>query len=518
MSVNREDLERIAALDTVQAIEVVTPATPYNDRTKEISGVNSVNAYQASTGKPTLTGEGQVVAVADTGVDVDHPAFKTKIVDVYYVKGKPIDDGGHGTHVAGTVLGSPMQSWDGKNCAGMAPNARVCVQGGLFRKNADWTAQALFDRAFKVADANCRTHNNSWGFNYSNPPPRNPDQAPYTIDDAEGIDQFAIDHSDFLIIYAAGNDGTLDTKTGAQIGAWGSAKNVLTVGASYTDRPLSGDDVVDYSPANIKNYKSLRGTVASFSSKGPIYATQRTKPDVVTPGVGILSARSKDAAKELSSWPGDYGQPLGGFKAGDNTIICCGTSMATPAVSGYAALLREALKKWQDISSPSAPLMKALFINGTDLLPNISRNAQGFGEINMTKVVRPVSVALVNINAGKASSGWAQFISNKNKSMMAPQLFKAIVPTPSAGKSIRLKVTLVYHDRPGDQIQNRMNLYVERGGTKTETLPTTKFDNVHQIVLGPLTPKETVTIGVEPKLLIQGALPWAVVWDCYESA
>src|ERR1700712_759604 len=37
------DLDRIAALESVQAIETITPAKPYNDAIKEISGINSIN-------------------------------------------------------------------------------------------------------------------------------------------------------------------------------------------------------------------------------------------------------------------------------------------------------------------------------------------------------------------------------------------------------------------------------------------------------------------------------------------
>lgn len=512
MVISRGDVNRIAALDAVQAIEKVTPVQPHNDRTKEVTGINKINAYQKAISKPALTGDGQVVAISDTGVDLDHPALRNKDVDVYYVRGDHIDDVGHGTHVSGTVLGSPMQSWDGKDCAGMAPGARLCVQGGIFRQSANWVAEELFRRAFETSGVNCRIHNNSWGYSYGEDPPPGVDQAAYTRVDAEGVDQFAIDHPDYLIIYSAGNDGTLDTATGAQIGAWGAAKNVLTVGASYTDRPTR-NDVVDYSPGNLEVFKSHRGNVASFSSRGPVKDTNRTKPDIVAPGVGILSARSKDATKELKTWW--YGQPYGGFKPGDNTIFCMGTSMSAPAVSGCAALLREALYKWQGVTNPSAPLIKALLINGTNVLPQTSKNVQGFGDLDMTKAVRPASVVLADINNGKASSGWFQFVSNKNKSTMAPQIFKVVAPTSDNGKTTTLKVTLVYHDIPGDQIQNTMNLYVDRQGDRTDTLPTAPNDNVHQLIVGPLTPKETVTIGVEPTLVARGPLPWAVVWDCY---
>ena len=61
-----------------------------------------------------LDGSGQIVAVADSGLDEDHGDFGTRIVGNYDV----IGDGstadkhsGHGTHVACTVLGDGIQRW-----------------------------------------------------------------------------------------------------------------------------------------------------------------------------------------------------------------------------------------------------------------------------------------------------------------------------------------------------------------------------------------------------------------------
>jgi subtilisin family serine protease len=535
MTVNPADLDRIAALDSVQAIETITPAAPYNDIIKEISGINSTNSDLQKSNKPLLTGKGQVVGLADSGVDPTHPAFKDKIVDKFYLFGEEKDEGGHGTHVAGTILGSPMTSFDSKDCAGMAPSAHLCVQGGMFRKmpkEKRLQASQLFDKAYKTFGVNCRIHNNSWGSawsvdqrnSYALKKQKLP-QFAYSIDDAEPVDQFAIEHPDFLILFAAGNNGLEETDTGAQLGGWAAAKNVLTVGATNTNRPMSGGLLVDYSTNNQKLFDQKdpkayrRGTIAPFSSIGPCKNSRRTKPDVLAPGAGILSARSKDVdPKVIEEWGKGYGVPPKA-KAGDQTIFMSGTSMATPAVSGYAALLREALVQWQGMTQPVAPLMKALFINGTDVLPNTPRKAQGFGEINMIKVLRPVHMKIADITAGKAASGWTQDVANKNTSV---KVVKAVAPHAVSGKTINMKVTLVYHDRPGDQIQNRMNLFVERAGkARTDTLPTTPYDNVHQLIIGPLTEGETLTIGVEKKLFVggalpqQGSMPWAVVWDCF---
>jgi serine protease AprX len=391
----------------------------------------------------------------------------------------------------------------------MAPGARLLVQGGIFRED-NWLAADLFEKAYRTNGASCRIHNNSWG-------PRrlkkdNPFQKAYKSGDAEGVDEWALKNPDFLIIYSAGNDGTWKTESGGQVGAWVVAKNVLTVGASYTDRPINSSEVVDYS---VQPFTFKRG-VTSYSSRGPVLNTQRTKPDVVTPGNGILSARANTpgAIEEQQDWPKDYGKPPGGFKPGDKTIFCSGTSMAAPAVSGYAALLREALKQWQDIDTPSAPLMKALLINGTDTL-NLPSTVQGYGEINMRKVLTPVRPTAADIKSGKAASGHAEGTASKNQ--MGVQTLTATVPGPSAvGKKINLQVTLVYHDYHGDKIQNRMNLFVQTQKGKTETAPTTPYDNVHRISMSDMKQGEIITIGVEPILVFKETAPWGVVWEHFE--
>jgi len=57
---------------------------------------------------PEITGSGVVVAVIDSGCDINHPDLKGNIIGVHnFVPGRPAedvtDDNGHGTHVAGTI-------------------------------------------------------------------------------------------------------------------------------------------------------------------------------------------------------------------------------------------------------------------------------------------------------------------------------------------------------------------------------------------------------------------------------
>jgi subtilisin family serine protease len=77
------------------------------------------------------------VAVADTGFDKGsitnvHPAFKGRVKKLYALgrPGKKDDPDGHGTHVAGSVLGDGLSSTEGP-VRGTAPKARLVLQSVL---------------------------------------------------------------------------------------------------------------------------------------------------------------------------------------------------------------------------------------------------------------------------------------------------------------------------------------------------------------------------------------------------
>ena len=69
-------------------------------------------------------GEGVTVAVIDTGCDLDHPDLKDSLVDGYNFIGRnkaPVDDNGHGSHVAGTIAATNNR----KGIVGVAPKSKI---------------------------------------------------------------------------------------------------------------------------------------------------------------------------------------------------------------------------------------------------------------------------------------------------------------------------------------------------------------------------------------------------------
>ena len=491
---------------------------------RDIVGVDRVNMNQyikqalLPTGAGLLTGAGEVVAVADTGLDYHHEAFKDAIVQEYAIdrQAETMDNNGHGTHVAGTILGREVKTSIGDSNVGVAPGAGLVVQSILSTAfpGAKIPPFNLTDLLTTPYNNNkVRIHNNSWGISIMNDKNGNR-QLPYTALDAEILDQIAIDHPDLLIVFSAGNDGVLGAHCGtiAQIGAHAAAKNVLTVGATQSKRP------VDVGPApfymeryNFKGKVLQPTSVPGFSSKGPT-VEGRTKPDVVAPGVCILSARTASplAKADLAMWEKLYGLPP---DTTDKVIYCTGTSMAAPAISGCAALVREALRRLFKIELPSSALMKALLINGT-LNLGLPATAQGYGLVSMDHVINPLLQQY--IMPGSGAGFWQDMTKFENPNIEVAK--KTVVPPISTvGRKANLKATLCYIDSPGHLIQRKVSLVVEdKVGSRTvhgwnASVPS----NVQQIVLENLKPGQEVVIKMVPDFALD--VYWAMVWDFFET-
>src|SRR5204863_8650793 len=116
-------------IDAVQAVQKVHPLQLHNNVARVI-----LNANVAMNGT-VYRGQGQVVAVADTGFDIGsttdtHPAFTGRVAKLYALgrPGKADDPAGHGTHVCGSVLGDGVSSSMGGVIQGAAPQATLVVQ------------------------------------------------------------------------------------------------------------------------------------------------------------------------------------------------------------------------------------------------------------------------------------------------------------------------------------------------------------------------------------------------------
>lgn len=351
VKMNRNQIEKFAQNNNVKYIEEQPTYKLYNDIAKGLMDVDDIWNLG-------YDGTGQVVGVCDTGLDTGkndstmHLDFQGRI-DALYALGRSTSDDphGHGTHVAGSVLGNGARS--GGTIKGMAPNARLVFQsvldssGGLGGLPND--LNDLFSQAW---NAGARIHTNSWGAATS---------GTYNTDSYQ-VDQYTWNNKNMIVLFAAGNEGCDDTWTNViynSVGTPGTAKNCITVGASENNRPSKGTE------------SDNPNQIAIFSSRGNC-ADGRTKPDIVAPGTWILSTKSSKAP--ASNFWGSYDSYY---------AYMGGTSMATPLTAGAVAVARQyMINNWG--ITPTLAFMKAALINGaTDLGFGVPSRDQGWGRVSL---------------------------------------------------------------------------------------------------------------------------------------
>ncbi len=312
------DVLSIARLADVLAVDPHSGRKLANDLARVTLGIATNTLAMDEEGGTNylgLTGEGVLVNVNDTGVDVTHLDLAGRVFTDVPATGTDFD--GHGTHVAGTIASSGENSpnltgathWVGTtdgNFRGMAPLANIFAQPISLITGPLLSDSYLQENA---ARTNALVSNNSWG--YIGAADYNFAAASY---DAAVRDALPTETGSQAITYvfAAGNDGFgNDNGLGGVAGSVGSpatAKNVITVGALETLRNLTNvyyeTNFVGSQEIVITNTPFLYETdssnlVVSFSSRGNVGIglegpNGRFKPDVVAPGSFVISTRSKD--------------------------------------------------------------------------------------------------------------------------------------------------------------------------------------------------------------------------------
>ncbi|MEU9199863.1 S8 family serine peptidase [Streptomyces sp. NPDC048332] len=285
--------------------------------------VPQINAPQAWA--EGYDGKGIKVAVLDTGIDIDHPDVKDRVLETRsFVPGEEVDDkNGHGTHVASTIAGSGAAS-DGVN-KGVAPAAGLLV-GKVLSDEGSGADSGIIEAMEWAKAEGADVVSMSLGSSI-------PDDG--TDPMSQAVDSLSADGGPLYVI-AAGNAYGPGT-----IGSPGSADKALTIAA------------VDKQDGR-----------ADFSSMGPLVRSYGLKPDLSAPGVDINAAASQ-------SVPGIEGM----YQS------MSGTSMATPHVAGAAAIVKERHPDW------SGQRIKEALMTSSKVLPAYTPYEQGTGRLDVKAAI-----------------------------------------------------------------------------------------------------------------------------------
>lgn len=354
-------------------------------------GVNFIRAPEVWA--DGFTGQGIVIAGADTGTQWDHPTLKNHYRgwngsaanhdynwhDSIHTGGgvcgpnspAPCDDNGHGTHTVGTSVGD-----DGTgNQIGVAPGAKFIscrnMDQGNGKPSTYIECMEFFLAPYPVA-----------GTPAQGDPTKRPDVTinSWTCPSSEGCVADTLKAAveaqraaGIMMVVAAGNDGPACSS----IGTITQPNPPSHYDAAYTVGAIS----------------STTGLIASFSNRGPVTAdaSNRIKPDITAPGVSVRSATLNNGFASLS-----------------------GTSMATPHVAGAIALLwsaepglRRQIELSEDLLNRSATPVATTDCSSTGI-PN---NVYGHGRLNIKAAVdasrptvQPLSFAVGPVSGNRTTN------------------------------------------------------------------------------------------------------------------
>ncbi len=479
----------LAAVDEIRWIEPKRPVRFFNRDCQWV--VQSDTSNSRPLWNEGLTGAGVLLSLCDSGIRTTHDMFRDDLYPVTGYGDFPLhrkliaywkadstasilfgDDSGaawHGTHTSCTAAGNDAPGGSSAD-DGIAPDAKILFVDAGGSTDEVFLPPDLGDLFRAVYDGNSagapRILSNSWGalqggvYDYR----------------CEQVDRFVWEHDDFLVLFSNGNGSSPNT-----VGSPAVSKNVISVGGTENG--------------------SSAGQIYGYTSRGPT-DDGRLKPTLCAPA-------------RLASASG----------AGDGLYQTLeGTSMATPAVAGAAALIRQYfIEGWYPTGiagaspplTPSAALLKAVLVaSGEDDVSGytIPSNDIGWGRIRVRDALYfpgdTRRLAVVDQSPGIMTG--EQFLYQVNVVSTAEPLEIALVwndypSSPAAAVNLVNDLNLTVSDGVTSYRGNVFSGGVSIAGGSVDSL------NVEEEVLVPSPGAGTWTITVEGFAVPFGPQPFALV-------
>ena len=312
----------------------------------------AITILDASQNNPDLlelSGKGVIIALADTGIDLDHTCFREnetvvgdpgldhrKIIHV----NTSIDDSDnqthmqfrHGTHLAGLLVCDPLN--DNQELRSLSHNSKLVMQDIV---NSDgWVPPNVTLLLEESADYGAVINSWSWGDN--------------TIDYTERsrmIDSWALENPWSLVFIAPGNNGNTVMEPA-------NAINAVSVAASDSE---------------------INGSIWSSSSHGPD-VNGRRGIFISAPGINVNSSKADGLENSFND---------GVYKMG-------GTSVATPLAASFTALLQEYVELNHNFT-PSGPLLRSMLAMSGDPITGLTPDSiQGYGRPSLDALSNPIFI------------------------------------------------------------------------------------------------------------------------------
>ena len=429
----RQIITKLSELKFVAWIEMRQPIRSFNKFAKGV--IESGFAGSRFLSKANFTGDGHVVGVSDTGIDVNHCFFKDtsnsvvynslnsrhrKIVYYQTYVDSQDDVHGHGTHVAASLAGSygnhgkkhitfrvhfihsisrvfcfPCHTFlitFHSDYNGMLSNAKLA-----FFDIGDATTQYLSipsnlasQMLLPMYRAGARIFSNSWGA-YG-------ETANYYSMDARSIDVFMHNYPESLVLFAAGNEGTGGYNT---VVSPSLNKNGISIGSSCNDAAsfsmnndlnsydhlhINNDNDDDLSPPNFTVYnEDVLFMKSLMLNKDKNENENKVSSSNIVDRVAYFSSKGPTADGRLK--PDIVGPGWSIVSAGCGTSCGLskmrGTSMATPIVAAAAVHIKDYFQRGFYPTGkannnygfiPSGALIKAMLIHGAVSISDVANS------------------------------------------------------------------------------------------------------------------------------------------------